>query len=108
MTSNSSPNPHRSLYGTKELTDAQYEIRVYANAPYDIVKAVAPIALQAWEEHVYQAKRFSWTEMQVLGYFIGGGRPAGSAADALLVEAKKHLTGRALDEFKSKIFLGDK
>lgn len=45
---------------------AQYEIRVYANALYEIVKAVAPVSLAAWEEYVYKGARFSRTEMEIL------------------------------------------
>jgi thymidylate synthase (FAD) len=45
---------------------AQYEIRVYANRIMDIVSKVAPIATEAFIEHVLYAKTFSRKEMEVL------------------------------------------
>ncbi len=87
---------------------AQYEIRVYANAIHEILMAVAPSCVRAWEEHFFNARKFSWTEMQVLGTFISNWHKDDTNQQALLEEAKKVLSGRALDEFKSKIFLGDK
>lgn len=33
---------------------AQYEIRVYAEAMLSLIKPVVPIAVRAWEEHIYK------------------------------------------------------
>ena len=45
---------------------AQYEIRVYGEAMAEIARAVAPLAYQAFEEHILYAKTFSRSEMDVL------------------------------------------
>jgi thymidylate synthase (FAD) len=54
------------LLGLRMDGHAQYEIRVYANAVYEIVKAVAPLSLAAWEEFMFKGARFSQTEMAII------------------------------------------
>lgn len=46
---------------------AQYEIREYARVMADIAKKVAPIAWDAFEEHVLYAKTFSRSELEEKG-----------------------------------------
>ncbi|HXH60373.1 MAG TPA: FAD-dependent thymidylate synthase [Fimbriimonadaceae bacterium] len=68
---------------------AQYEIRVYAEAMATCAKAVAPLAYEAFEEHVLNAVRFSRAECEAL---------------SCLLEGKEHpLEGRALREFEAKL-----
>jgi len=61
---------------------AQYEIRVYAEAMATCVRAVAPIAFEAFEEHVMGAVTLSRAEAQQLGAMLQGkphsleGKPA--------------------------------
>jgi len=45
---------------------AQLEIRTYANAMYEIVKQICPVACEAFEDYVLHAKKFSSMEMEVL------------------------------------------
>ena len=45
---------------------AQYEIRMYANAMYEIVKQVCPVACEALEDYVLNARRFSAMEMECI------------------------------------------
>ncbi len=45
---------------------AQYEIRVYAEAMMQCVRAVAPMATEAFEEHVMNAKRISGSNLEKL------------------------------------------
>jgi len=45
---------------------AQLEIRQYANAMYEIVKQVCPVACEAFEDYVLNAKKFSKMEMEYL------------------------------------------
>ncbi len=97
------------LLGLRMDSHAQYEIRVYANALYEIVKAVAPVSLAAWEEYMFEAKRFSRTEMAVLRSFFdfkssGGGGSQDINRQRVLDKAGTVLTGRALEEFKAKLF----
>ena len=45
---------------------AQLEIRSYANAMYEIVKQLCPVACEAFEDYVLHAKRFSRMEMECI------------------------------------------
>lgn len=68
---------------------AQYEIRAYAEAMAKVARAVAPIAYEAFEEHVLFAARFSGAEMAALRRVLRG-EPHG-------------LEGRAAEEFDAKL-----
>ncbi|HEY8368730.1 MAG TPA: FAD-dependent thymidylate synthase [Thermodesulfobacteriota bacterium] len=70
---------------------AQYEIRAYAEAMAKVARAVAPVAYEAFEEHVLEAVRFSRTEMAALRRMLRG-EPHG-------------LEGRPADEFLDKLGL---
>lgn len=68
---------------------AQYEIRVYAEAMATCARAVAPIAFEAFEEHVMGAVTFSRAEAQQIAAMLGD---------------KPHaLEGRAAAEFEKKL-----
>jgi thymidylate synthase (FAD) len=54
---------------------AQYEIREYAKALAQCAKAVAPIAYEAWEEHVFHSVRFSRAECRALAEMLEGREP---------------------------------
>lgn len=45
---------------------AQLEIRLYAQAMYDIIKQVCPVACEAFEDYVLHAKKFSRMEMHFI------------------------------------------
>lgn len=45
---------------------AQLEIRLYANAMFEIVKQICPVACEAFEDYVLHAKKFSRMELEVL------------------------------------------
>lgn len=49
---------------------AQYEIRMYANAMYEIVKQIVPVACEAFEDYVLNACKFSAMEMQILRQIV--------------------------------------
>lgn len=68
---------------------AQYEIRVYAEAMAQCAKAVAPLAYEAFEEHVLGAVTFSRAECQ--------------AVAALLEGRSVALEGRSLADFEVKL-----
>lgn len=68
---------------------AQYEIRVYGEALAQCAKAVAPIAYEAFEEHVLGAVNFSRAEAQAI---------------AAMLDGKPHdLEGRNLAIFEEKL-----
>ena len=45
---------------------AQYEIRMYANCMFEIVKSICPVACEAFEDYVLHAKKFSRMEMEMI------------------------------------------
>ena len=92
---------------------AQYEIRVYAQAMAQIVRSVAPVAYEAFEDYVLEADRYSGLELETLKRLLGA-REGGWPADEEIVEAlpevwrqrgadgalKRH---RERDEFLAKL-----
>lgn len=68
---------------------AQYEIRAYAEALARCAKAVAPIAYEAFEEHILGSVTFSKRECEALARLLAG-QPHGLEDRALAVfEAKR-------------------
>ena len=49
---------------------AQYEVRVYAQAKYDLIKPIVPFACESFERHILNGKRFSSDEMDILKRFL--------------------------------------
>ncbi len=76
---------------------AQYEIRVFANAMYEITKKVAPIACQAFEEYMLNARSFSETELGILKQNIS------SFTEEQLKVIEQLLGKRGKEEFLSKL-----
>ena len=68
---------------------AQYEIRVFAEAMAKCAQAVAPIAYEAFEEHVLGSVTFSRAECEALAARLAG-QPV-------------TLEGRHLEEFETKV-----
>lgn len=68
---------------------AQYEIRVYADAMAQCAKAVAPMAYEAFEEHILGSVTFSRGECEALTALLKGGQNT--------------LEGRALEQFQTKL-----
>ena len=69
---------------------AQYEIRVYAEAMAQCAKAVAPLAYEAFEEHILEfAVQFSRAECEALALMLAGQPHA--------------LEGRACEAFQTKL-----
>lgn len=68
---------------------AQYEIRVYAEAMARCARAVAPLAYEAFEEHVMGSVRFSQSECAALAALLNGDKVA--------------LEGRPLEQFEAKL-----
>lgn len=68
---------------------AQYEIRVYADAMAECARAVAPLAYEAFEEHVLGSLAFSAGERRALAAVLRGEAP--------------DLKGKALEAFQTKL-----
>lgn len=67
-------NLHNLLHFLSLRADshAQYEIRVYAEAMLDIVKAWVPYTFEAFEEHVIRGARISGTGLEIISKMIKG------------------------------------
>jgi thymidylate synthase (FAD) len=91
---------------------AQHEIRVYAEAMGEIVRAVAPIAWEAFEDYQLGAERFSRLELETLGRLLAGnaGWPEPARVEAAFPEAWRETSAkgglkrnRERDEFLAKL-----
>jgi thymidylate synthase (FAD) len=51
-------------------THAQYEIRVYANIIYDIVKSICPYTMESFKNHILNGCNFSEKEIQALRILV--------------------------------------
>ena len=76
---------------------AQYEVRVYAQAMYDIVKEHVPEAIEAFEEYQLKAETFSRTEVEYLRDILQGSEHSTEELKA------RGLSIREINEFKRKL-----
>ena len=89
---------------------AQHEIRVYAEAMAQIVRAVAPIAWEAFEDYQLGAERLSRLELETLARLLGDAWPDAARVEAALPEAWRETNAkgelkrnRERDEFLAKL-----
>lgn len=75
---------------------AQYEIRAYADALAQCAKAVAPMAYEAFEEHIVGSVHFSRAECAALSRMLAGG-------DAGLDEKPLKAFQEKLDKLKAAV-----
>ncbi len=78
-------------------THAQYEIRAYAEVMLDMAEKVAPIATEAFREHVLGGTHFSAREYEVVRA-LAAGKAFDEAAD------QAGLSGKPLERLKAKLF----
>lgn len=92
-------NLHNLFHFIKLRLDphAQYEIRVYAQAMYDLIKPIVPVACEAFEDYILKAESFSRMEMNILKKI----RQHGGNIDMLCEE--EGLSKREIMEFKTKL-----
>lgn len=79
---------------------AQYEIRAYGDTMARMVRAVAPLAYEAFEEHVLNARTFSGSELAVLRRALDD-----DALEAALDASELRASRRR--ELRAKLGLGD-
>ena len=92
---------------------AQYEIRVFAEAMYELIKPIVPVACEAFEDYIfdsedqtYQNYRISRMELAGLRDIIAHAVDQGANMDQLYEEMKENgMSQRELDEFRKKFFL---
>ena len=61
---------------------AQYEVRVYADAKYNLIKDIVPFACEAFEKHVINGRKFSGDEMELIKSFLSEDRVKDLASNA--------------------------
>ena len=49
---------------------AQYEVREFANAKYNLIKDIVPFACEAFDKHVINGRKFSADEMEMIKIFL--------------------------------------
>lgn len=49
---------------------AQHEVRVFAQAKYDLIKPIIPFACESFERHILNGKKFSQDEMEIIRTFL--------------------------------------
>jgi len=76
---------------------AQKEIRAYADVMADMVKIVCPIAYEAFEDYILNARTFSASEMTILGEYL---REIKIDMDSLVTRG---LSKREAGEFLAKV-----
>ena len=77
---------------------AQYEIRVYANAMAEIVKNVAPIAYDAFEDYILNAVNLTKLDQKTLRLIIQNGKMLEEALNETMSTKK-----REREEFEKKL-----
>lgn len=76
---------------------AQYEIRAYAEVMLDMAEKVAPIATEAFREHILGGTSFSAREYQVVRALAKGEQFETAAEEA-------GISGKALERLREKLF----
>ncbi len=103
-----SQNLHNMLHFLALRIDphAQWEIRQYAEAVLQLIRPVAPVAIEAWEDYARHAMTFSRQEVKLLSKLLESSRLADEVAAAggerELREAHG-MTAREMREFRDKI-----
>lgn len=98
----------RNLLGFLKLRQdahAQYEIRVYAQAMYEQVKDLYPLAIEAYDDYVLNAKTFSKQDLRLLALLLQEGwalHPKGNEARfeniRLLARVEYGMSVREIDD----------
>lgn len=82
---------------------AQWEIRQYAKAMYELIKPIVPVACEAFEDYVLHAKKFSRMEMEVIRtYMIGLQNFPQDVEDGSILKPSS-MSDREWKEFLSKL-----
>ena len=73
---------------------AQYEIRVFSEAIYEIVSQIAPNIMNIWESSQMNSVKFTKDEVSILSKYVSLGSD---------VERPEEWSTRRFDSFKDKI-----
>lgn len=91
-------NLHNLLHFLKLRMDnhAQYEIRIYADAIYKLIKDIVPITIEAFDDYYINSKTFSGIEMDIIKEILKGNKLEEN-------NLKDKMSNREILEFKEKI-----
>lgn len=84
---------------------AQYEIRVFAQAMYELIKPLVPIAAEAFEDYEYNSVNLSQMEYEILNQLIDKKRWKKLSKNEDKLIENHGLSKRELKEFKEKFGL---
>jgi len=87
---------------------AQWEIREYANAMYNLIKPLFPEVCAAWEDYQQNAVKFSGNELVLLKRLMSSDKWLNLLEDyreEKVLASTFNLSKRELDEFKTKLGL---
>jgi len=87
---------------------AQWEIREYANAMYNLIKPLFPEVCAAWEDYQQNAVKFSANELTLLKRLMSTDKWLNLLEDfreEKVLASNFNISKRELDEFKSKLGL---
>lgn len=102
-------NLHNLFHLLKLRTDhhAQREIRVFADAIYNLIKPVFPLACEAWEDYVRDAVSMSRMELRLIGDILrheaGFKGLLAEFGNEAALRAEYGLAQRELEEFKTAL-----
>lgn len=82
-------NLHNMMHLLKLRMDphAQYEIRVFAQAVYDLIQPIYPAALEAFDDYIREATANSRMETSLIQRLMGSSAPARTAFAGMLMSA---------------------
>lgn len=85
-------NLHNFLHYCKLRIDphAQYEIRVMAQAMYDLVAPHFPLVCEAWEDYILHSRTLSRLDVEVLRFVLQGQTPTLNEAMAFGLSAREY------------------
>ena len=82
---------------------AQLEIRLYAQAMYEIVKQICPIACEAFEDYVLNARKFSSMEMKLFKQIASDHRDTFEGTEHGIKDKPDNMTDNEWKKFLEKI-----
>jgi thymidylate synthase (FAD) len=102
-----SMNLHNLFHFLKLRLDshAQEEIRQYAQAMYELIKPIVPLASEAFEDYILNAITFSSLEHGYIKDFMEHVYDRPSEFKSTLEAMEAHMSKRELTEFKKKLGL---
>lgn len=90
-------------FSLRKDSHAQYEIRVFADAMYELVKEYVPLTLEAFEEYVFYSYTLSKTEVRLLENILNNYETCPISEKEM---KESGMSNREIEAFKNKFFPG--